>query len=74
LYYLNWHGGVCIIPSDFTRVSLSHHRVYIEKALHMLEVFPQKPLAEVVERGILDPKTRELILVGMLVAMGRTGD
>jgi alkylhydroperoxidase/carboxymuconolactone decarboxylase family protein YurZ len=66
-------GGDEEIVKEVIKQNKNIFRVYIEKAPHMLETFPQKPLAEVVERGILDPKTRELILVGMLAVMGRTG-
>jgi len=43
--------------------------VYAEKLPQMLEHFTQRPLADSLERGVLDPKTRELVLVGMLAAM-----
>lgn len=44
-------------------------QVYVEKMPDILKNFTQKPLVESMERGVLDPKTRELVLVGMLAAM-----
>lgn len=44
-------------------------QVYADRMPSILEHFTQKPLVESLERGVLDPKTRELVLVGMLAAM-----
>ncbi len=44
-------------------------KVYAEKMPELLNYFTQQPLASSIERGALDPKTRELVLVGMLAAM-----
>lgn len=43
--------------------------VYAEKMPSIIETYCQKPLVQSMERGVLDPKTRELVLVGMLAAM-----
>lgn len=43
--------------------------VFAEKMPEILMNFTQRPLVESLERGALDPKTRELVLVGMLAAM-----
>ena len=43
--------------------------IYAEKMPEILMNFTQRPLVESLERGALDPKTRELVLVGMLAAM-----
>ena len=43
--------------------------VYAEKMPELLRYFTQLPLANSIDRGALDPKTRELVLVGMLAAM-----
>ncbi len=43
--------------------------VFAEKMPEILMNFTQRPLVESLERGTLDPKTRELVLVGMLAAM-----
>jgi AhpD family alkylhydroperoxidase len=44
-------------------------QVYVDKMPDILKNFTQQPLVESLERGVLDPKTRELVLVGMLAAM-----
>lgn len=43
--------------------------VYAEKMPDILKNFTNQPLLESLERKTLDPKTRELVLVGMLAAM-----
>ncbi len=43
--------------------------VYAEKMPDILRNFTNQPLLESLERKVLDPKTRELVLVGMLAAM-----
>ena len=43
--------------------------VFAEKMPDILKNFTNQPLVESLERGVLEPKTRELILVGMLAAM-----
>ena len=44
-------------------------QVYADKMPDILKNFTHQPLVESLERGVLDPKTRELVLVGMLAAM-----
>ena len=44
-------------------------QVYADKMPEILKNFTHQPLVESLERGVLDPKTRELVLVGMLAAM-----
>ncbi|MFA7281184.1 MAG: carboxymuconolactone decarboxylase family protein [Sterolibacterium sp.] len=44
-------------------------QVYAEKMPELLKSFTNQPLLESLERKALDPKTRELVLVGMLAAM-----
>ena len=44
-------------------------QVYAEKMPDLLKNFTNQPLLESLERKALDPKTRELVLVGMLAAM-----
>ncbi len=41
---------------------------YVEKKPELFEDFLNTPLLHALERGILDPKTRELVLVGILAA------
>ena len=43
--------------------------IYAEKMPSMLTHFTHAPLVESLERGTLDPKTRELVLLGMLAGM-----
>lgn len=44
-------------------------QVYADKMPELLQYYTQQPLASSLERGVLEPKTRELVLVGMLAAM-----
>ncbi len=44
-------------------------QVYADKMPELLSYYTQQPLASSLDRGVLEPKTRELILVGMLAAM-----
>lgn len=44
-------------------------KVFAEKKPEILEDFSRKPLAESLERGNLEPKTRELVLLGMLAVL-----
>jgi len=44
-------------------------KVYVDKMPDIIKNFTQQPLVESLERDVLDPKTRELVLVGMLAAM-----
>lgn len=44
-------------------------QVYADKMPELLRYYTQQPLASSLDRGVLDPKTRELVLVGMLAAM-----
>jgi len=44
-------------------------KVYAQKLPQLLEYFTNKPLLSSLERGVLEPKTRELVLCGMLAAM-----
>lgn len=43
--------------------------VYIEKAPAILKYFCQDPLVYSMEAGALDPKTRELVLIGIIAAL-----
>lgn len=45
-------------------------QVYAEKMPDIIKRFCHDPLLASNERGVLDVKTRELVLVGMLAAMG----
>lgn len=47
--------------------------VFIDKKPHMWEEYAQKPFYNMVDRGILDPKTRELICTGIMMALRRRG-
>ncbi|MBW1902132.1 MAG: carboxymuconolactone decarboxylase family protein [Deltaproteobacteria bacterium] len=44
-------------------------QIYADKMPDILKNFTNQPLVESLERGALDPKTRELVLVAMLAAM-----
>lgn len=45
-------------------------QVYAKKMPDIIKRFCHEPLVASNERGVLDVKTRELVLVGMLAAMG----
>ncbi len=45
-------------------------QVYAKKMPDIIKRYCHEPLVASTERGILDEKTRELVLVGMLAAMG----
>lgn len=45
-------------------------QIYAKKMPDIIKRFCQEPLVASNDRGILDAKTRELVLVGMLAAMG----
>lgn len=44
-------------------------QVFAERMPSMVRTFTHAPLVESMERDVLDPKTRELVLLGMLAAM-----
>ena len=44
-------------------------QVFADRMPTLLEHYTQRPLVESIERGTLDPKTRELVIVGILAAM-----
>ena len=44
-------------------------KVYADKMPEIIKNFCHQPLVESMERGVLDPKTRELVLLGMLAVM-----
>ncbi len=39
----------------------------------LIEVHAHKPFLRMMERGVLEPKTRELIMLGMLAVLGSSG-
>lgn len=44
-------------------------RIYADKMPDTLKHFTNQPLVESLERGVFDPKTRELVLLAMLAGM-----
>ena len=50
--------------------TLKAFQLWIERKPEMMEVFAGNPLSRVVDRGILDAKTRYLVLLGITMAMG----
>lgn len=44
-------------------------QVFAERMPSMVKTFTHAPLVESIDRGVLDPKTRELVLLAMLAAM-----
>lgn len=52
--------------------SLKVFKLWIERKPEMMEVFAQNPLWRYIDHGILDPKARELVILGIIMAMGST--
>ena len=50
--------------------TLKAFQLWVDRKPEMMEVFAQIPLSRVIDRGILDGKTRSLVLLGMTMAMG----
>jgi len=50
--------------------TLELFKLYVERKPEMIEVFCHTPTMQPADRGILDRKTRELVLLGILMAMG----
>ena len=50
--------------------TLKAFQLWVDRKPEMMEVFAQNILWRVIDRGILDGKTRSLILLGMTMAMG----
>ena len=44
--------------------------LWLDRKPEMMEVFAKNPLLSTIERGILDGKTRSLVLLGMTMAIG----
>lgn len=50
--------------------SLKAFQLWVDRKPEMMEVFAQNILWRVIDRGILDGKTRSLVLLGITMAMG----
>lgn len=50
--------------------SLKVFQLWLERKPEMIDVFAQNILWRVIDRGILDGKTRSLVLLGIVMAMG----
>ena len=46
---------------------------FIEKKPHMWVEYAQRPFYDLIDRGVLDPKTRELICAGIMMSQHRVG-
>ena len=50
--------------------TLELFKLYVERKPEMIRVFCHTPTMEPTDRGIMDRKTRELVLLGILMAIG----
>lgn len=48
-------------------------KIFADEAPWIIENFCHKPLADLMDRGVLDRKTRELVLLGVMMAMREKG-
>ncbi len=64
-----------LVPSGTETLSANKEvfGVYIEKAPNILKYFCQDPLVYSMEKGALDPKTRELVVIGVIAALQNGG-
>jgi len=44
-------------------------KLFAEKAPWLIDTYAHNPLADIMDRGVLDRKTRELVLIGMMLVM-----
>jgi alkylhydroperoxidase/carboxymuconolactone decarboxylase family protein YurZ len=47
--------------------------LFADKAPWLIDSYAHNPLADIMDRGILDRKTRELVLIGMMLVMREPG-
>jgi alkylhydroperoxidase/carboxymuconolactone decarboxylase family protein YurZ len=64
---MSW--GTQAMGRDMER-SLKAFQLWVDRKPEMMEVFAQNILWRVIDRGILDGKTRSLVLLGITMAMG----
>ena len=55
-------------PGASMEGALNGLRLYLEKKPEMVHTFAHNQLTQVVDRGILDPKTRYLVILGIYMA------
>ena len=48
-------------------------KLFADKAPWLIDNFGHKPLADIMDRGVLDRKTRELVIIGMMLITKETG-
>jgi len=48
-------------------------RLFADKAPWLIDTYAHNPLADIMDRGVLDRKTRELVLIGMMLVMREPG-
>ena len=56
-------------PGASLEGALNSLRLYIERKPEMIETFAHNQLTQVTDRGILDPKTRYLVILGIYMAL-----
>ena len=48
-------------------------KLFADKAPWLIDTYAHDPLADIMDRGVLDRKTRELVLIGMMLVMREPG-
>ena len=56
-------------PGRDMQRSLDAFKLFVDRKPEMIETFAKNPLTQVIDRGILDRKTRCLVLLGIVMAM-----
>ena len=60
-------------PGRNMEKSLDVFKLFVDRKPEMIETFAKNPLTQVIDRGILDRKTRCLVLMGIVMAMETKG-
>ncbi len=58
---------------DVLKRNRASFSVFVERKPHMWEEYAHEPFYHMVDRGVLDPKTRELVSAGIMMALHRRG-
>lgn len=56
-------------PGASMERTLNNLRLFVERKPEMIETFAHNQLTQTIERGILDKKTRHLIIIGIYMAL-----
>ncbi|MFC1980164.1 carboxymuconolactone decarboxylase family protein [Chloroflexota bacterium] len=62
-----------LLPGGNIDGSKQRFKVYIDEKPEIIEDIAHRPMVKILERDILDPKTRELVVIGMLAMVKSPG-